>query len=163
MRVPSGTATTNEDEDSGASLDEDFSSLTLDDDFFFFFLDDEDLSEDFSEEEDSSEDGSTEVEELSSPQAANISADEIKRARNLYFMFLNIDNRENAFNKKEKYRLSKINLRMIRIFTDQTTILAAFGLPIFSLFVLFQAFFRTFAPESILRNSFSGAKSIFFA
>ena len=162
MRAPSGTTTTNEDEDSGASLDEDFSSLTLDDDFSSF-LDDEDLSEDFSEEEDSSEDGSTEVEELSSPQAANINADEIKRARNLYFMFLNIDNRENAFNKKEKYRLSKINLRMIRIFTDQTTILAAFGLPIFSLFVLFQAFFRTFAPESIFRDSFSGAKSIFFA
>ena len=160
MRAPSGTTTTNEDEDSGASLDEDFSSLTLDDDFSSF-LDDEDLSEDFSEEEDSSEDGSTEVEELSSPQAANINADEIKRARNLYFMFLNIDYRENAFNKKKS--LSEINLQMIRIFTDQTTILAAFGLPTFSLFMLFQAFFRTFAPESILRNSFSGAKSIFFA
>jgi hypothetical protein len=55
------------------------------------------------------------------------------------------------------------NLQMIRIFTDQTAFQAAFGLLILSLFVLFQAFFRTFAPESIVRNSFSGANSIFFA
>jgi hypothetical protein len=55
------------------------------------------------------------------------------------------------------------NLQMISIFTDQTAFQAAFGLLILSLFVLFQAFFRTFAPESIVRNSFSGANSIFFA
>jgi hypothetical protein len=54
------------------------------------------------------------------------------------------------------------NLQMIRIFTDQTAFQAAFGLLIFSLFVLFQAFFRTFAPESIPKSSFSGANSIFF-
>jgi hypothetical protein len=51
--------------------------------------DDEDLAS-FSEEEDSSEEGSAEAEEESSPQAVNRNADEIKRARNLFFILQNI-------------------------------------------------------------------------
>jgi hypothetical protein len=98
-RVPSGSTIedeeTSEDEDFGDSLEEDLeSSFAEEEDFpedFSLdedlppFLDEEDLAS-FSEEEDSSEEGSAEVEELSSPQAANINVDKIKSARNLFFI-----------------------------------------------------------------------------
>ena len=83
-----------DDEDSGASLDEETSDSFEEDDSESSLVEDEDLSvssedEDFSsfldEEDISSPDESVEAEEESS-QAANRNADEIKRARNLFFI-----------------------------------------------------------------------------
>jgi hypothetical protein len=50
------------------------------------FSEEEESSPSYMEEEDSSVEGSAEAEEESSPQAVNRNADEIKRARNLFFM-----------------------------------------------------------------------------
>ena len=62
--------------------------------------DDEDLASFSEEEEYSSVEGSAEAEEESSPQAANINADEIKSARN-FFHAKNIVYIKRIFNKKE--------------------------------------------------------------
>ena len=87
-----------EDLSSSFFVEEDLASLFVDDeDLASTFFDDEDLEPSLEDElsrdsEDSSVEGSAEVEELSSPHAANRNAEEIKKGRIfLFFLHLNID------------------------------------------------------------------------
>ena len=74
--------------------------------------DDEDLASFSEEEEYSSVEGSAEAEEESSPQAANINADEIKSARN-FFHAKNIVYIKCIATKKKPRRLGRVPKRFL--------------------------------------------------